>query len=83
MTDSESVRELAPRPAGTTEGADRDPSIGSQAPEVVGICTTFTRRPTPSLGTIPLSPHYPVCYQTWSRILAEPLQRRPRRGWLR
>jgi hypothetical protein len=50
MTDSESIRELAPRPAGTTEGADRDSSIGSQAPEVVGICTTFTRRPPPSLA---------------------------------
>jgi putative transposase len=29
----------APRPAGTTGGADRDPSTGSQAPQVVGIGT--------------------------------------------
>jgi hypothetical protein len=29
-----------------------DPSTGSQAPEVVGICTTFTRRPPLASGTI-------------------------------
>ena len=59
MTYSESNIEPAPRPAGSTGGADRDPSTGSQAPEVVGICTPFTRRPPPVSGTISLSPTIP------------------------
>jgi hypothetical protein len=58
MTYPESTH-LAPRPAGTTEGADRDPSTGSQAPEVVGICTPFTRRPPRVSGTISVSPTIP------------------------
>jgi hypothetical protein len=35
-----------------TEGADRDPSTGAQAPEVAGICRPFTRPPPLVSGTV-------------------------------
>jgi hypothetical protein len=70
----ESIFELAPRPAGTTEGADRAPL--NRVAGAGGRRYLHDLHPpaAPVSGIIPPSLHYSVGYQTWSRVLAEPLQ---------